>query len=190
MLRNLNNKKIRTAIFNGGTHIFFAVWLSLKKFRGSHYCADFFIINKESRPARKVFSSSRGKFYAFLDCTKAQAVMGEYALVIFLVIAVMTSMTIFFKRAVQARIHDARDYMTSEVPARVAGAVTGNIYKEYEPYYANTDATVFRTVDDTIRVLPAASSGIFLKEFNETTNVRVDSTTAPPRDFDLTTPTN
>ncbi|MCK5013322.1 MAG: hypothetical protein KAS66_05855, partial [Candidatus Omnitrophica bacterium] len=38
------HKKIRTAIKNGGTHILFA--------------------------ARKEFSSSRGKFYAFLDCKK------------------------------------------------------------------------------------------------------------------------
>ena len=39
-----DSKKIHTAIFNGGTHIFYA--------------------------ARKVFSSSLGKFYTFLDCQK------------------------------------------------------------------------------------------------------------------------
>ena len=37
-----------------------------------------------------------------------QAVMGEYVVVIFLVIAAVSAMTIFFKRAVQARIHDAK----------------------------------------------------------------------------------
>ena len=43
---NGKNKKIRTAIKNGGTHIFFA--------------------------ARKEFSSSLGKFNSFLDCKKKE----------------------------------------------------------------------------------------------------------------------
>ncbi|MCK5012350.1 MAG: hypothetical protein KAS66_00875 [Candidatus Omnitrophica bacterium] len=45
-LPQFSNKKIRTTIFNGGTHIFFA--------------------------ARKEFSSSLGKFFCtFLDCEKS-----------------------------------------------------------------------------------------------------------------------
>lgn len=120
----------------------------------------------------------------------AQAVMGEYVLVIFLVMAVLTAMTIYFKRAVQARIHDARDYMVSEVRVRTAGSFDGNLYKEYEPYYGNTVATVFRSMDDQTMILPGASSGIFQKIYNETVAVQVNSETAPPRDFDQTTPTN
>ena len=120
----------------------------------------------------------------------AQAVMGEYVLVIFLVMAVLTAMTVYFRRAVQARIHDARDYMVTEVRARTTGVFNGNLYREYEPYYGNTSARVFRSTDYEARVLPGGSSGIFQKDYNETVSVQVNSETAPPRDFDLTTPTD
>ena len=122
--------------------------------------------------------------------TKAQAVMGEYVIVIFLVMAVMTSMTIYFKRAVQARIHDARDYMVTEVRERTAGIYTGNLYREYEPYYSNTSATVFKVTDHETMVQSGASSGIFRKVYDERTSVRVNSETAPPREFNRTTPVN
>ena len=47
----------------------------------------------------------------YLKTNKAQAVIGEYVLVFFLAIGMVTAMTIYFKRAVQARIHGARDVM-------------------------------------------------------------------------------
>lgn len=125
-----------------------------------------------------------------LKNTNAQAVMGEYVMVIFLVLAVLMAMMVYFRRAVQARIHDARDYMVTEVRARTMGVFDGNLYREYEPYYGNTSATVFRSVDDESRVLPGASSGIFQKVYDSTTVVRVNSETAPPREFDRTTPRN
>lgn len=121
---------------------------------------------------------------------QAQAVMGEYVLVIFLVIAGIVSMAIYFKRAVQARIHDARDYMVSEVRTRTAGEYDGDLYLEYEPYYINTAATVTRDASDTKSLAPGASSGIFQKIFDETTSVQASSETAPPREFDRTTPQN
>ena len=120
----------------------------------------------------------------------AQAVMGEYVLVIFLVMAVLSAMTFYIRRAVHARIHDARDYMVREVRGRTAGAFNGDLYKEYEPYYGNTAARISRRVDDETRVLPGASSGIFQKIYNETVAVRLNSETAPPRAFERTTPTN
>ena len=120
----------------------------------------------------------------------AQAVMGEYVLVIFLVMAVLTAMTVYFRRALQARIHDARDYMIGEVRVRTAGVYNGNLYKEYEPYYGNTAARVFRSMDDEIRVLPGGSSGIFQKIYDGTVSVQVNSETAPPQDYDRTTPVN
>ena len=116
--------------------------------------------------------------------------MGEYVMVIFLVLAVVTGMTIYFKRAVQARIHDTRDYMVSEVRVRTAGEFDGDLYKEYEPYYSNVTAVVARSADYTTRMLPGASSGIFRKTINETTRVQSLSQTAPPREFDRTTPVN
>jgi len=121
---------------------------------------------------------------------RAQAVVGEYALVIFLVLGVITAMTVYFKRGIQARIHGARDYMINDVRARTAGSYGGDLYLEYEPYYTNTDATVTRNIRHTTSLLPGASSGIFQKTIDESTSVEVSSETAPPRDFDLTTPGN
>ena len=126
----------------------------------------------------------------YLKDQMAQAVMGEYMVVIFLVLTMIVAMTIYFKRAVQARIHDARDYMVGEVRVRTQGEFDGNLYKEYEPYYSNVAALVARDADYTTQILPGASSGIFQKIVNETTGVQAISQTAPPKDFDLTTPVN
>lgn len=126
----------------------------------------------------------------YLKNRRAQAVMGEYMLVIFLVLAVIVGMTIYFKRAVQARIHDARDYMVREVRTRTEGEFGGNLYKEYEPYYSNVMAFVIRDVDHTTNILLGESSGIFVKTINEVTRVQAISQTAPPKEFDRTTPFN
>lgn len=124
-----------------------------------------------------------------LSNRQAQAVMGEYVVVIFMVLAVIVAMTVYFKRAIQARLHDARDYMVNDVRQRTAGSYNGELYLHYEPYYTNTIATVARDASSTTRILPGASSGIFRKVIDETTSVQVNSETAPPREFNLTTPT-
>lgn len=121
---------------------------------------------------------------------KAQAVMGEYVVVIFLVMAVLTGMTVYFKRALQARIHDARDYMIGEVRTRTAGQFNGNLYKEYEPYYSNSASQIYRLGQDETRLLPGGSSGVFEKYYNEMTAIRTNSTTLSPFHSNRTTPTN
>ena len=125
-----------------------------------------------------------------LNNRRAQAAVGEYVLTIFLVLAVVTGMTVYWKRAIQGRIHDARDYMVNSVRQRTAGSFTGDLYLHYEPYYTNTSATVSRSVDHTSRLLPGMSSGIYRKTINESTAMQIISETAPPRDFNLTTPTS
>lgn len=119
---------------------------------------------------------------------KAQAVMGEYVVVIAMVVAVIVAMTIYFKRSIQSRIHDARDYMVREVRTRTAGDFAGDLYTGYEPYYGNTISQVSRDVDDRTILLPGGSSGIFIKNYDQTVTMSVNSETAPPRAFDLTTP--
>ena len=118
----------------------------------------------------------------YLNNRRAQALIGEYVLVIFLVMATISAMTIYFKRGMQARIYDARDYMINDVRVRTQGSYFGNLYLEYEPYYINTDATITRDIDYTTTLLPGASSGIFKKTISESTGVEVSSETAPPRD--------
>src|SRR3990167_9033389 len=113
---------------------------------------------------------------------KAQAVMGEYVLVVFLAIGMATAMTIYFKRGVHARIHDARDAMLNIVVNRTAGYYTGNIQIGYEPYYADTESAVARGGNTRIELLPGATTGIFRKTSDGITAVRTHSETAPPRD--------
>ena len=117
---------------------------------------------------------------------RAQAITGEYALTLFMVILVVVGMTVYFKRAVQGRIFDARNYMVNEVGRRVKGQYKGDLYFSYEPYYVNTNSIVDRAHTDTILMDSGGSSGIFTKVFDQTTTVSTNSETLPPRDFNAT----
>lgn len=110
--------------------------------------------------------------------------MGEYVLVFFVVIGMATVMTIYFKRALQARIFDARNTMLNTVLNRTQGYYTGNILIGYEPYYGNTVSTIIRQENTTTNLLPGATTGIFRKGIDETTAVQTQSQTAPPKDAD------
>ncbi len=118
----------------------------------------------------------------YLKTNKAQAVMGEYVMVFFLVVAMVTAMTIYFRRAVQARMHGARNAMLNTVLNRAGTYFTGNILAGYEPYYAQTVSEVRRGEDSETRLLEGGSSGIFQKESNDSTTVTTQSQTAPPKD--------
>lgn len=121
----------------------------------------------------------------YLKTNRAQAVSGEYVLVFFLVVGMMTAMTVYFKRAVQARIYDARNTMLNMVliRAKKTGYYPGNLQTEYEPYYdANRVSTIVRKVNMQTKLLPGASSGIFRKVSDEITAVQVESETAPPKE--------
>ena len=119
----------------------------------------------------------------YLKTNKAQAVMGEYVLVFVLAIGMVTAMTVYFKRAVQARIYGARNSMMNTV-ANLAGDYYGNTFlqREYEPYYGRTDSMVVRQESAGINLLPGGSTGIFRKTVNETTSIQTESQTAAPRE--------
>lgn len=121
----------------------------------------------------------------YLKTNKAQVVMGEYVLVFFLAAGMVTAMTIYFKRAVQARIYNARNSMINTV-ANLAGDYYDNIFlqREYEPYYISTASMVMRYENAEINLLPGGSTGIFRKTIDETTAVLTQSETAPPKDAD------
>ena len=103
-------------------------------------------------------------------------------MVFFLVVAMVTAMTIYFRRAVQARMHGARNAMLNTVLNRAGTYFTGNILAGYEPYYAQTVSEVRRGEDSETRLLEGGSSGIFQKESNDSTTVTTQSQTAPPKD--------
>ncbi len=119
----------------------------------------------------------------YLKTNKAQAVMGEYVLVFLLVMGMVTAMTVYFKRAVQARIFDARNSMMSMV-ANMANDYYNNVTLShiYEPYYGNTDSTVARGEDTRVELSPGGTTGIFRKTISEVTAVQTESQTAAPRE--------
>ncbi|MFC1510574.1 hypothetical protein ACFL49_02830 [Candidatus Omnitrophota bacterium] len=103
---------------------------------------------------------------------KGQAVSSEYVMVFFLVVASMTTMTVYIRRALQARVFDARNKMVEIVAAESEAIVRW----EYEPYYSQTDATA-RRVDSTTKDL---NYGIFTKTVDNWTNVTSEAQVLDP----------
>jgi hypothetical protein len=78
---------------------------------------------------------------------KGQSILSEYTMVIFLVIAALVAITVYVQRSIEARIHDARNFMIDSVAnTSVCDAncllATGTISHEYEPYYTQTAANI------------------------------------------------
>ena len=112
----------------------------------------------------------------------AQVMVSEYVLVLFIIMAAMASMTIYFRRAVQAKIWDARVAMVNMVAAQSQGYYKGRLQVEYEPYYTNTDKVVSQDAAETTRLIPTLWGEEYIKQFEEYTNVQTVSETAPPKD--------
>ncbi|MGE0267834.1 MAG: hypothetical protein AB7S78_05210 [Candidatus Omnitrophota bacterium] len=118
---------------------------------------------------------------------KAQMISSEYVIVFFVAIAVISGMSAYFRRAIQARVRDAHNSMLNTVRTRVGTAYAGtNVYIQYEPYYTSSVSDVVRTVDNISQDLPSypLSSGIFRKSLSETTSTGSVSTTASPVNAD------
>jgi Flp pilus assembly pilin Flp len=84
----------------------------------------------------------------FLKNRKAQNT-AEYALLIALVIAGVIAMQTYAQRALQARIHDAAQYMANADSNSSIGL--GNS-TQYEPYYLNSDYNVTTNSTDNKRL--------------------------------------
>lgn len=117
----------------------------------------------------------------FLIKNKAQ-IVGEYALTILLVVMVLTAMTVYVRRVIQARVFDARRYMIEQV--KTAPNLIGTIYLEYEPYYVNstTDRDMYQ--DEQKNLVGGGRTGIFRKYFNEGTASATTSVQLPPSNAD------
>lgn len=106
--------------------------------------------------------------------------MAEYLLVFFLAIGMITAMTIYFRRAVQGRIHDVRDYVWSDIYNRLGGNYYGNLYKEYEPYYTNTQSIISRYSYSNQILLEGNTTGIYRKGIDDYMEIRTNSSTLDP----------
>jgi hypothetical protein len=116
---------------------------------------------------------------------KAQIIVGEYVVIIFIVVAMMTAMGTYVKRALQGRIRDAHQTMINMVWQRTVTEegrlYNGPLWTGYEPYYGETNSLVHREDFTRSALLPGGASR---KEFNGGMTVRTNSETAPPREAD------
>ena len=119
-----------------------------------------------------------------LQNNRAQATFGEYALIFILVIGMMTAMGVYFKRLIQGRLHDARNYTIYTVRDRASGYFNGNLYLEYEPYYSNVASFVSRSSDTQSNLVAGGVTGIFRENINDKTSLQTYSVTLPPMNAD------
>ncbi|MBU0468631.1 MAG: hypothetical protein KKF78_06555 [Candidatus Omnitrophica bacterium] len=115
---------------------------------------------------------------------KAQAVMGEYVIVFFVAIGVITAMSTYFQRVVQGRIYDARDSMVRLTRNQSAGFFNGNIFFHYEPYYQNTDSETYRSLRSRTSLAEGGTSGVYRMEYDDLSRIMTTSVTKPPREAD------
>lgn len=115
---------------------------------------------------------------------RAQAVIGEYVLVFFIAIGVITAMSTYFQRVIQARIYDSRDAMVNLTRTQSAGFFNGNIFFHYEPYYQNTDSETYRSLVSRTSLVEGGSSGIYRKEYDDLSRIVTTSSTKPPKEAD------
>lgn len=103
-------------------------------------------------------------------------VVSEYALTFFLIVAVITTMSMFIKRVLQARIYDARDAMSRTV----APYYSGRMPREYEPYYVQSESQITRSSNEADFLLGGGISGIAGKGLVDATLIHANGIQAPP----------
>jgi hypothetical protein len=104
---------------------------------------------------------------------RGQMVAAEYVVVIFIVLGAIAIMTVYMKRTIQARAHDAQRMALKSA----AVGLNKSVLVEYEPYYVNQYTMTDQDVVDNTRIVP---TGDYLKETNTLRSVTVESTQLPP----------
>ena len=108
-------------------------------------------------------------------------VLGEYALTFFLVVGVLTAMSVYIRRVLQAKMFDARKYMINTVKS---APHIGKIKLEYEPYYVATTSLTDESHQEELNVSGGGHTGIFRKSFDDVTSVQTNSLQLPPANAD------
>lgn len=118
---------------------------------------------------------------------RGQMIAAEYVIVLFVVVAVISGMSMYFRRAVQGRIRDAHNSVLNIVKQRVGAAYTGNqVYIQYEPYFRVQDTDNIVSNNNTYQVLPTypLTSGLYRSSLNEQTRINSSTVTLPPVNAD------
>jgi len=117
---------------------------------------------------------------------KGQSVFSEYVMILFVVIAALVAITGFVQRGLQARIHDARNYMINGVinacDANCTMAAGDAIAYEYEPYYQQELSFVQQNSMDTAGETPGnrqVFGAVYSQAVNESTSAVTTSYQLP-----------
>jgi uncharacterized protein (UPF0333 family) len=126
---------------------------------------------------------------------KGQAVLSEYVMIFFVVIAAGVAMTTYLQRGYEARIHDARNYLIDSLMNSGAcdanclaatGAAGNQIPYEYEPYYSIMLSNVQQDQNDistSTNGSAQAIGAIYNKIYNEETGTNSTSYQLPPSNY-------
>jgi hypothetical protein len=119
---------------------------------------------------------------------KAQSV-GEYTIMISIVILAIVGMTYFIQRLFSARINDARGYMLTTLDTEIknvhlsrGGAPYSGVLAEYEPYYQNKVSDVAPSSQSN--VLINGPAGTYTSKDRSLTLMNSLSTENPANDDD------
>ncbi|HOD12847.1 MAG TPA: hypothetical protein PKO44_07105 [Candidatus Omnitrophota bacterium] len=113
--------------------------------------------------------------------------LGEYTVLLSLVVLAIMAMTYFIQRGFQARVQDTRQYMMSELGPEIRSihkARTGQDYNgtmEYEPYYVNRTADAAN--DGQVTILINGPAGTYVSEEQKLMNIRSVSRETPAQDL-------
>jgi hypothetical protein len=126
--------------------------------------------------------------FRLLKNKNGQGIAVEYAITFFLVMAFMGAITVYFKRAINARLRDSRNYMAQTVyrmvtthPTYSANAYVGGLWVEYEPYYMDQQVFSDYQTSQTHTESAPGPTGIVQDVFNDMSRSRSLSEQLPPR---------
>lgn len=120
---------------------------------------------------------------------KGQSILSEYVMIFFVVIAAAVAVTTFVQRALEARVHDARNFALDSVmssgacDANCVQAAGGNVSHEYEPYYSISLADVQHNsaeADTQGQGNAQVLGAIYTKSTTDTTQTNATSVQLPP----------
>jgi len=109
-----------------------------------------------------------------LRTIRGQGIVVQYAAVFFLVVAFVTAMSVFIRRAVQSRMLAAQDYSFKEINAVFENPdyeFAGNLWAQYEPYYLDSQVTQRSSQQVIKQITPAGRDGIMSYEMPHEENV-------------------
>ena len=110
---------------------------------------------------------------------RAQSSAVEYVVTFFLVVAVITGMSRYVQRTLQAKARDALHYMADTVASDDPGKP---FWFQYEPYYLQSRANVIRELGTNYYEFPSLplGSGIAQRNVNALITSFSNQVTAPP----------